>query len=124
MSRLQFRAALLVALVCIPFAVRAADPAAGQAVFKTQCAICHSAAAGKNMTGPSLAGIVGRKSGTIDGFHYSEANKKANIVWNAATLDTYLTSPKAVVPGTTMTFVGLKDDAKRGNLIAYLETLH
>ena len=102
----------------------AADPAAGQAVFKTQCGICHSAAQGKNMVGPSLFSIMGRKSGSIEGFHYSAANKGANITWDATILNKYLTSPREVVPGTTMTYAGLKDDTKRGDLIAYLATLH
>lgn len=107
-----------------PLTAMAADPAAGQAVFKTQCGICHAVVAGKNMIGPSLAGIVGRKSGTVENFRYSAANKSADIVWDAQILDKYLTSPKEVVPGTIMTYTGLKDEAKRADLIAYLETLH
>jgi len=102
----------------------AGDPDAGQAVFKTQCSICHSVVPGRNMVGPGLFGVVGRKSGSVDGFHYSAANKGADIVWDAAILDKYLTAPKEVVPGTIMTYLGLKDDAKRADLIAYLETLH
>lgn len=101
----------------------AADATAGQAIFKSQCAICHSPMAGKNMTGPSLFGVVGRKSGSIAGFHYSAANQKDNLTWDAATLEKYLASPKTVVPGTTMTYAGLKDDTKRADLIAYLATL-
>lgn len=124
MTRQVFSALALVALAIVPLTAKAADPAAGQAVFKAQCGICHSVAAGKNMIGPSLAGIVGRKSGSVDGFRYSAANKGANIVWDAAILDKYLTAPKEVVPGTTMTFAGLRDDTKRADLIAYLDTLH
>lgn len=105
-------------------AARAQDAAAGQAVFKTQCAICHSVVAGKNMVGPSLFGVVGRKAGTIPGFHYSAANKNSGLTWDAATLNRYLTDPKAVVPGTIMPYAGLKDDTKRADLIAYLSTLH
>ncbi len=103
---------------------QAADPAAGGTVFKQQCSACHSPAAGKNLVGPSLFGVVGRKSGSIEGFHYSTANKAAEITWDEVKLDTYLTSPKAVVPGTTMTYAGLKDAGKRADLIAYLATLH
>ena len=102
----------------------AADAEAGKATFKSQCSTCHSAVAGKNVIGPSLFGVVGRKSGQEPGFHYSAANKAANLTWDEATLDKYLTSPKGVVPGTTMTFAGLKDDAKLADLIAYLATLH
>ena len=102
----------------------AADATAGQAVFKGQCSVCHMVLPGKNMVGPSLFGVVGRKSGSIDGFHYSAANKGANITWDEATLDKDLTNPRAVVPGTIMAYPGLKDDAKRADLIAYLSTLH
>lgn len=101
----------------------AADATAGQAVFKSQCSVCHSIVAGKNAVGPSLFGIVGRKSGQIEGFRYSAANKNSNLTWDEATLDKYLTSPKAVVPGTIMTYAGVKDDTKRADLIAYLATL-
>jgi len=124
MPLLMRTAALVVMLGGIsPLAAHAADPAAGQAVFKTQCGICHSPLAGKNMVGPSLFGVIGRKSGSIDGFHYSAANKAADITWNAEILDKYLTSPREVVPGTIMTYAGLKDDSRRADLIAYLETL-
>jgi cytochrome c len=120
------RAAVLIVMIAeapCPRA-RAADPEAGQAVFKTQCGICHSPAPGKNMVGPSLFGVIGRKSGSVEGFHYSAANKSAGITWDAAILDKYLTAPREVVPGTIMTYAGLKDDAKRADVIAYLETLH
>jgi cytochrome c len=103
---------------------QAQDAAAGAAVFKSQCGICHSVAAGKNLVGPSLFGIVGRKSGTIAGFHYSPANKASGLTFDAATLDRYLTSPGTVVPHTIMTYAGLKDAQKRKDLIAYLSTVH
>ena len=115
-------AALLAAVW--PLSVRAEDAVAGQAVFKSQCSICHSPLADKNIVGPSLFGLIGRKSGSVAGFHYSAANKAADITWNADILDKYLTSPRDVVPGTIMTYAGLKDAAKRADLIAYLETLH
>jgi cytochrome c len=103
---------------------RAADATAGEAVFKSQCSICHSIQPGRNQVGPSLAGIVGRKAGQVPGFRYSPANKNSDLTWDAATLDRYLTSPKDVVPHTIMTYGGLKDADKRANLIAYLATLH
>ena len=101
----------------------AADPAAGKSVFNSYCSICHSVQAGKNMVGPSLFGIVGRKTGSVPGYSYSEANKNANLTWDEATLDKYLQSPRTVIPGTKMTYGGLKDDTKRADLIAYLATL-
>lgn len=103
---------------------RAADATAGQAVFKQQCSICHSPVAGKNMIGPSLFGVVGRKAGSEPGYSYSAANKNSGITWTEAELETYLEAPMKVVPGTKMTYAGLKDATKRADVIAYLATLH
>jgi cytochrome c len=111
------------ALASLGSPARAADPAAGKSVFNSYCSICHSAQPGKNMVGPSLFGVVGRKTGSVPGFHYSPANQNANLTWDPATLDKYLQSPRTVIPGTTMTYGGLKDDTKRSDLIAYLATL-
>ena len=105
-------------------AAPAADPAAGQQIFKAQCGICHSVAAGVNGIGPTLFGVVGRSAGSVAGFNYTADQKKLGLVWAAATLDKYLANPRAMVPDTTMIYAGLKDDAERADLIAYLETLH
>jgi cytochrome c len=122
----SFRAAAtLIALGSIlSHSADAGDPTAGQAVFRTQCGVCHPVVQGKNMVGPSLFGLIGRTSGGVEGFRYSAANKGANITWSAETLDKYLIAPREVIPGTIMTYAGLKDDAKRADLIAYLATLH
>src|SRR6516225_9169734 len=100
----------------------AADVEAGKADFK-KCALCHTAEAGKNKIGPSLFGVVGRKSASLDNFNYSEAMKKFDQTWDAETLDKYLTDPRAVVPNTKMIFAGIKDEKERQDVIAYLETL-
>ncbi len=105
-------------------AALAADPAAGEKIFRGQCGICHATQPGRNMIGPTLAGVVGRQAGSVPGFHYSADHKKLGITWDAAALDRYLTNPRAMVPDTTMTYAGLKDPAKRADLIAYLATLH
>lgn len=102
----------------------AQDVAAGAAVFKSQCGICHTVQPGRNLVGPSLFSVVGRRAGTVAGFHYSAANKDSGLTWDAATLDRYLTSPGAVVPHTIMAYGGLKDAQKRTDLIAYLSTVH
>ncbi len=115
--------AVLAAAFAVAQPAAAADPESGQKIFKTQCSACHAVAAGRNLVGPSLFGIVGRKSGSIDGFRYSAANKGANLTWDPATLDTYLTNPKALVPGTTMTFAGIKSAEQRADVIAYLGTI-
>jgi cytochrome c len=94
---------------------------AGEAVFKRNCAVCHMTAAGQNRLGPSLAGIVGRKAGTVPGFVYSEANKNSGVTWDEATLDTYLQDPKKFMPGTKMVSPGVKDADARAALIAYLK---
>ena len=76
--------------------------------------------AGKNMLGPSLAGIMGRKAGTEAGYNYSPAMKQAGIVWGGKTLDAYLADPQKAVPGNKMPFPGLKTDHDRSDVIAYL----
>jgi cytochrome c len=99
-----------------------ADADAGKRVF-AKCAVCHSGAAGKNNLGPTLFGVVGRPSATVPGFNYSDGMKAANKTWDEATLDIYLTNPKALVPGTKMAFPGLPAAEDRANVIAYLATL-
>ncbi len=127
MTRL-FSCTLLLAGVMIGAAVPAARAddatAAGEAVYKRACIACHAVEADKNKIGPSLFGVVGRVSGSVPGYNYSDANKAAKITWTAETLDTYLTDPKAMVPGTKMTYVGLKKPEDRQAIIAYLATLH
>ena len=99
-----------------------ADPEKGKDQFK-KCIICHAITAGQNKIGPSLFGVVGRESGTEPGFSYSDAMQGFKHVWDKEALDKYLTDPRQVVPGTKMIFPGLKDEADREALIAYLETL-
>jgi cytochrome c len=105
-------------------AALAADPAAGEKIFKTQCGICHAVVAGQNRIGPTLFGVVGRPSGGVPGFNYTADHKKLGVTWDAATLDKYLTNPRAMVPDTSMVYAGLKNDAERADLVAYLGTLH
>ena len=102
----------------------AADPAAGEKIFKSQCGICHAVVAGENRIGPTLFGVVGRRAGSVPGFNYTADHKKLGIAWDAATLDKYLANPRAMVPDTSMVYAGLKDDAERADLVAYLGTLH
>ena len=95
------------------------DVAAGRQVFR-KCQACHSTEPGKHILGPSLAGIVGRKAGSAEGYDYSPAMRQANIVWNATTLDAYLDDPAKVVPGNKMPFPGLKTGQDRSDVIAFL----
>ncbi len=102
----------------------AQDAAAGEKVFKANCSVCHSPQPGRNLVGPSLFSVVNRHSGVIPGFHYSDANKNSGLTWTVATLDSYIAAPRQIVPGTRMTFPGLKNAQQRADLIAYLATLH
>jgi cytochrome c len=100
----------------------AADVEAGKTAFK-KCALCHTTEPGQNKIGPSLFGIVGRKSATVENFNYSEAMKKFDHTWDEGTLDEYLADPRGTVPGTKMILPGIKDKTERDDVIAYLETL-
>lgn len=101
---------------------RAAAAASPPASF-AQCAVCHKTEPGETGIGPTLAGAFGARAGHVDGFKYSPAMLDSGLTWNQATLDRFLNDPKAVVPGTTMAFGGVKDAAKRAEIIAYLKTL-
>jgi cytochrome c len=99
----------------------AQDVAAGEQSFK-KCMVCHSIGAGaKNKIGPELNGLDGRKSGTVEGFNYSEANKAAGITWSEATFKDYIKDPRARIPGTKMVFAGIKNEQEASNLWAYLK---
>ena len=95
------------------------DAKRGAQVF-IQCKICHSLEAGKNILGPSLHGLIGRKAGSVPGYTYPPAMKNANVIWTADTLSKYLSDPKSFIPGDKMTFAGIKDPTKLGDLLAYL----
>lgn len=110
----------LLLLVFAQDAFAAGDPVSGKRVF-IQCSACHSLIAGKNGIGPSLHGVIGRKSGSLDGYNYSAAMKAAGITWSEDTLFQYLTAPKTFVPGNKMPFLGVKDAQKRADLVAYLK---
>jgi cytochrome c len=99
--------------------VVAADPAAGEAVFK-KCAACHKLD-GANAVGPHLDGVVGRPIGGVEGFSYSDAMAAHGGDWTAEELFLFLGNPKQFVPGTKMSFAGLPKDEDRANVIAYLE---
>jgi cytochrome c len=116
---------LALAFLTVPVVAAAparANEAAGDAVFKKYCQVCHTTEAGKNKIGPSLAGIVDRKAGTVPGYNYSDADKNSGVTWDEKTLDTYLTDPEKFIPGTKMLFAGVKNDADRQSLIDYLKS--
>jgi cytochrome c len=101
-----------------------AKPPDGPTLFKQQCATCHTS----NLTdasrqGPTLFGIVGRRAGTLDGFHYSAGFAKADFAWDASRLDAWMTNPQQMIPGTVMAYRQTKPEV-RSAIIAYLKELH
>jgi cytochrome c len=112
--------ALALALVLAPSIARAG--ANGEDIFHHTCAMCHTVEAGKNRVGPTLAGVVGRPSGTEHGFTYSPTLQSLGITWTDAKLDAFLTSPREFAPGTKMTFGGIKNAEDRAALIGYLKS--
>jgi cytochrome c len=103
---------------------KGADLAKGDQLFFSYCSRCHSLEPARHLTGPSLAGIVGRKAGTAEGFHhYSDALKSANLVWDEQTLDALIADPTALIPGIKMRFAGVPDPQKRQDLVAYLKSV-
>ena len=101
--------------------VLAQDLAAGETSFK-KCLPCHSVGAdAKNKVGPVLNGLEGRKSGTIEGYNYTDANKNSGITWDEAVFREYIKDPRAKIPGTKMVFAGIKNDNEVSSLWAYLK---
>lgn len=126
MIRQPDRRAIVAALATLAFGapVRAEGDLARGAQAARACMACHSFAPGRHMTGPSLAGVWGRKAGTADGFtRYSDALKHSNLVWDKPNLDAWLKNPAALVPGNAMGFPGIADARTRVDLVAYLEAV-
>lgn len=93
------------------------DPARGAEIY-SRCQACHALA--YNRTGPKHCGVFGRRAGSVPGFTYSPAMKRARLTWDERTLDRFLAAPLQMVPGTTMTYAGVADPQERADVIAYL----
>lgn len=101
--------------------VLAQDSAAGEKVF-VKCRACHQIGENaRNAVGPNLNGLIGRHSGSVEGYSYSDANKSSGLTWDEATFRDYIKNPRAKVPGTKMIFVGIQNETEIDNLIAYLK---
>jgi cytochrome c len=110
---------LFLAILVTGTSLSAQDVKAGKKVFK-KCKACHSLKPDDSRVGPTLYNIVGAPSGAAEGFRYSSAMKKADLVWDEETLAAFFVRPKNLVPGTSMSFGGLKKEDQILDLIAYL----
>jgi cytochrome c len=116
-------AAALMLSASLSEAASAADDVSGEQLFNNNCRTCHSWKEGDNRLGPSLHGVVGSKSGSVQGFNYSQSMKQANLTWDEATLDTFIASPDGVVQNNNMKpFTGIADQATRQKIIEFLKS--
>src|ERR1700761_1706339 len=135
MDMARLRATLVVGLICCGAMLAAkaamaqmplpeAKPPDGPTLFKQQCATCHTNNASDPIRqGPSLFGVIGRRAGTAEGFHYSAGFAKADFTWDAARLDAWMTNPQAMIPGAVMAYRQSKPEV-RAAIIDYLKELH
>src|SRR5580693_7403881 len=120
MNRLSLSVLVVIASSATASAAFAQDVAAGKSSFN-KCLPCHAIGEGaKNKVGPELNGLDGRKSGTVEGYSYSDANKNSGITWNEAQFKEYIRDPKAKIPGTKMAFTGIKNDKEVNDLWAFI----
>jgi cytochrome c len=129
----KLRVVISLALCSALVAARTADaqmplptpkPADGATLFKQQCGTCHATALAEPIRqGPQLSKIVGRRAGSVEGFHYSAGFAKAGFVWDEAKLDAWITDPQAMIPGTVMAYRQPKPEV-RSAIIAYLRELN
>jgi cytochrome c len=121
MTRMATRIMAGFALAMVAGAAQAEGNAKRGVALYRACIGCHSLEPGAHLTGPSLAGLWGRKAGQVDGFiRYSPGLKSADFVWDENTLNAWLASPKAMIPETYMIYRGLQNDQDRADLIAFL----
>lgn len=125
LARRPFAHSVLLAAALAAFApspASAQDVAAGERLFRQRCVACHAVQPSRNIVGPHLSGIVGRKAGSVEGARYSQGMRDLGVTWDAAQLDKYLANPGAMVKGTTMA-VSVPNAAERASLVAYLASL-
>ena len=100
------------------------DASQGAKIFKAKCSSCHTInEGGPNKQGPNLYNVMNKKSGQVQGFKYTKANKESGVVWNNENMFNYLTNPKKFIKGTNMAFPGFKKEQDRLDVIAYLNSV-
>ena len=120
MKKLTLGTLSVIAAATAASSALAQDTDAGKTSFN-KCLACHAVGEGaKNKVGPVLNGLDGRKSGSIEGYSYSDANKNSGITWNKDVFLEYIKDPKAKIPGTKMVFAGIKNENEANNLWAYI----
>nr|WP_306228417.1 cytochrome c family protein [Bosea sp. REN20] len=111
--------ALLLPFLALPAAAQ--DISAGERSF-AKCRSCHQVGEGaRNLVGPELNGLIGRRSGAVEGYSYSTANRNSGLTWDEATFAEYIKDPRAKIPGTKMIFVGIKSEKEIKDLTAFLK---
>src|SRR5437762_13631544 len=122
MEKLKLSALIIIASSAAASAALAQDAAAGKASFN-KCLACHAIGDGaKNKVGPVLNGLDGRKSGTVEGYNYSDANKNSGVTWGKDVFLEYIKDPKGKIPGTKMVFAGIKNEKEANDLWAYVSS--
>ena len=112
---------LVLLLPVLTHAAMAQDISAGERSV-AKCRACHQVGEGaRNLVGPELNGLIGRHSGAVEGYSYSNANKNSGLTWDEATFAEYIKDPRARIPGTKMIFVGIKSEKEIKDLIAFLK---
>jgi cytochrome c len=115
---------VILALGAIAFATSSSvAEEAGELIFNNACRTCHTVKEGDNRLGPSLAGVVGRKAGSLAGYVYSDVMKNSSVTWDEATLDRFIENPDAVVGGNNMKpYTGMTSKEDRAAIVAFLKT--
>ncbi|WFU17870.1 cytochrome c-550 CycA [Bradyrhizobium sp. CB3481] len=122
MKKLTLTALVALTSMTAASAAMAQDAAAGKTSFN-KCLACHAIGEGaKNKVGPVLNGLDGRKSGSVEGYSYSDANKNSGITWGKDVFLEYIKDPKAKIPGTKMVFAGIKNEKEANDLWAYVSS--
>jgi len=112
--------ALFIVQGAAAIAATSGDAANGKTLYESRCVACHSV--DENRVGPAHQGVFGRKAGRAAGYEYSDAVKKANIVWSEKTLDQWLENPERLIPGQKMGY-SVTNPQDRSDLITYLKTI-